>query len=1024
MKRYRQWLAWSRRLLLLLAGLSVGLVLFVAGALLFMGDEQYRRVLIWSADHFLDTDLVIDGPFSLRYTEGLKLAVGDMRLQARDGSYVMRSDTFKAQFDLPSLLSGVLLVDDLSISGFYLRINETAAGSEQDRGNLDLSPVLVSRADVNDLVIEYQETEPEMLHRVALDRLAIDDVNNSGQLTVGAAGTLEGHPFKVDGVIPPLKQVLDTTRQKPVKLTIESDTIKTEISGTIVDPLTGAGMDLLLHSNLAGVQELAEIFDDGVPPLGDLEVSARMRGDYQAPELDDVALHLQREGDVDFTVSGTIPDALTGEGMRLQINGSSGDPQVLSYLLFKRENRLASLQVKGLVRKQQQAYYIDDLDAGAVTREGLKLSVAGSGRLFGGGHVIGRQDAAFSAKITAPRIAALNQFGVEGLPELGPLSGTARLAISTTAIGLYGADIRAGAQRTGVVRLKGDIGHVPLKQGTAIAGLAMQVEVRAASLAGLGRKLGVDWPELGATSLTGDLGIQGDRIVLDKVRLAIGNPQQPVIKATGKAWRQQQKGSSIDIDFDVATADLVAAFSEKVPGYLGRLRGSTNISDIDGSWGLERLELASYQTRLFSLTLDGSYDDLEKHDQIDLKTDVGIDDPAAFGNALGWTLAGIKGPYRTRGWVTGSKDKIRYQGSASLGQSTSKTDISANINGKKPSLSGKMEIPVLHLADLGLESDAKPDVAGAAGAESKDLPVFSRRPLDVGFLDKFNLDFAFLIDRIESKELTIASVNARARINNGRLSIDPLKLVFEGGDSIVRFSITNGSPPEYGLKISADDVLLGPLLSQVQNNVPINGYSNIDIDLTADGRSPHEIAAGLNGTVGLGLENVRIPKRYIELLSVDVFGWAFTKTFSKERYSDINCVVLGFDVNDGRMKSKVIVAEGPNLSVGGKIDLDLGAETMDIVIIPKQKKRIFSSISPVKLKGPWRDPKVTAMPAKAAIKEVGGLALLPTVAIPVILIDNLWSLVDDGDTKGTGCSNIKTTGDAVPGKTMQQGDAD
>jgi hypothetical protein len=1024
MKKYRKWLVWSRRLLLLLAGLVAGLVLFVAGVLLFMGDEQYRRVLIWSADHFLDSDLVIDGPFSLRYAEGLKLAVGAMRLQARDGGYVMHSGTFNAQFGLPSLLSGVLLVDDLAISDFYLRVNETAAGSEHDHGNLDLPTVLIARADVNDLVIEYQETEPEMLHRVALDRLTIDDVNNSGQLTVGAAGTFENHPFKIDGVIPPLKQVLDMTRQKPVKLTIESETVKVDISGTIMDPLTGTGMDLAVHSSLAGVQELAEIFDDGVPPLGDLEFSARMRGDYQVPELDEIVLHLKREGDVDFTISGTIPDALTGEGMRLQINGSSGDPQVLSYLLFKRENRLGSLRVKGLVRKQQKAYYIDDLDTEAVTREGLKLSVAGSGRLFGGEHVIGRQDAAFSAKITAPRIAALNQFGIEGLPELGPLSGTARLAISTTAIGLYGADIRAGAQRTGVARLKGDIGHVPLKQGTAIAGLAMQVEVRAASLAGLGRKLGVDWPELGATSLTGDLGIQGDRIILDKLRLAIGNPQQPVIKATGKAWRQLQKGSSIDIDFDMATADLVAAFSEKVPGYLGRLRGSTNISDIDGSWGLERVDLASYQTRLFSLTLNGSYDDLEKHDQIDLKTDVGIDDPAAFGNALGWTLAGIKGPYRTKGWVTGSKDKIRYQGSASLGQSTSKTDISANIGGKKPSFSGKMKIPVLHLADLGLDVAAIPDVGGGAGAESNDQPIFSRQRLDVGFLDKFNLDFAFLIDRIESKEFTIASVNARARLNDGRLSIDPLKLVFEGGDSVASFSVANGNPPEYGLKIIADDVLLGPLLSQVQDNVPINGYSNIDIDLTASGRSPHEIAAGLNGTVDLGLENVRIPKLYIEMLSVDVFGWALSRTFSKERYADINCVVVGFDVNEGHMNSKVIVADGPRLSLSGRIDLDLGAETMDIVIIPKQKKRIFSSISPVKLQGPWRDPKVTAIPAKAAIKEVGGLALLPTVAIPVMLIDKLWSLVDDGDTKGTGCSNIKTIGEAVPKKAPQRNGKD
>ena len=55
------------------------------------------------------------------------------------------------------------------------------------------------------------------------------------------------------------------------------------------------------------------------------------------------------------------------------------------------------------------------------------------------------------------------------------------------------------------------------------------------------------------------------------------------------------------------------------------------------------------------------------------------------------------------------------------------------------------------------------------------------------------------------------------------------------------------------------------------------------------------------------------------------------------------------------------------------------------------------------------NPKVEAIPVKAAIQEVGAMALLPTVVIPVRLLGKLWSLLDDGDQKpGTGCASLET----------------
>jgi uncharacterized protein involved in outer membrane biogenesis len=210
------------------------------------------------------------------------------------------------------------------------------------------------------------------------------------------------------------------------------------------------------------------------------------------------------------------------------------------------------------------------------------------------------------------------------------------------------------------------------------------------------------------------------------------------------------------------------------------------------------------------------------------------------------------------------------------------------------------------------------------------------------------------------------------------------------------------------------------MMAQVQDDVPIKGYSNVHIDITASGDSPHAMAASLNGTVSLGFENAKIPNKYIQFLSVDVFGWAMSTALRKNKYADLNCVVAKFEATDGKVNSTVLIADGPNLSMGGSIRLNLRKETMNIVLLPKQKRTLFSTISPVKIKGPMRNPHVEAVPAKAAIKEIGSMALVPYVYVPLKLVSKLWSVVDDGDEVGQGCSAVEAVSDEAEKKMLQE----
>ena len=116
---------------------------------------------------------------------------------------------------------------------------------------------------------------------------------------------------------------------------------------------------------------------------------------------------------------------------------------------------------------------------------------------------------------------------------------------------------------------------------------------------------------------------------------------------------------------------------------------------------------------------------------------------------------------------------------------------------------------------------------------------------------------------------------------------------------------------------------------------------------------------------------------------------------------------MQFTANDGEIKSKLLLADGPNMSVGGRVDLNLHNETINAVLLPQQKRRLFSSITPIELSGPIRDPDVRAIPAQAAAQSIGVLALSPTLYLSTRLLETIWSKIRSGGDVGQGCTDIE-----------------
>ena len=89
---------WLKRTGLALLGLLLGLAALIAGFLLTLDEADYQDVLAWSADYFLDSELVITGPLSIGYSEAIMFSAQGVQLQAHDGSYSLEANHYQLVF--------------------------------------------------------------------------------------------------------------------------------------------------------------------------------------------------------------------------------------------------------------------------------------------------------------------------------------------------------------------------------------------------------------------------------------------------------------------------------------------------------------------------------------------------------------------------------------------------------------------------------------------------------------------------------------------------------------------------------------------------------------------------------------------------------------------------------------------------------------------------------------------------------------------------------------------------------------
>lgn len=387
-------------------------------------------------------------------------------------------------------------------------------------------------------------------------------------------------------------------------------------------------------------------------------------------------------------------------------------------------------------------------------------------------------------------------------------------------------------------------------------------------------------------------------------------------------------------------------------------------------------------------------------------------------------------PYATVGRLAGHfrphRSALRYQDfTARVGGSDLAGTLAYRSEGEaRPSLTGDVESTLLQLRDLGTLIGA--DVPGPRDPGETRPPagrVLPTAPFDVEHWKAMDADVHFTGKRVvRDRDLPISDVDARIRMQNAVLALDPLTFGMAGGTvkSSIRID-ANPTPPEGKASLEAGGLELKRLFEKVDGLSDSLGKVGGDVKLAGRGKSLAGILGTSDGALRFLMTDGRVSETLMEEAGLNLANIAISK-MKGDQQIEIDCAAAAFTVKDGVAKSDLFVFDTENALVDIDGAIHLGDERVDLTLHPHTKGlRVFSLRSPLHVDGSFEHLDVS-VDKKSLLARGGGAIGLAIIATPLAAIVPL--VAPGGEAEAKSCAplaaELRSKGvrpDAPPAKT-------
>ncbi|WP_431855614.1 AsmA family protein [Azospirillum sp.] len=411
--------------------------------------------------------------------------------------------------------------------------------------------------------------------------------------------------------------------------------------------------------------------------------------------------------------------------------------------------------------------------------------------------------------------------------------------------------------------------------------------------------------------------------------------------------------------------------------------------------------------------VEGSVKDPIKLEGEDLSIELRGDDLAEIFPIFGVPVPKTR-PYSLSGHLGHQGEVWTFSGmQGRVGESDLNGKVAIDLGGERPRITG----------DLTSKRLAALDLAGFVGGSPKgkeDYPtkgpgrILPATEINLDMLRSADMDVRFRGGRVEAPFAALEDLDAKIALDNGRLTVEPLKLGIGGGQvaGIAMLDSRDRKTPALKTNLEVRRVKLAEMFRQTQFAKDMGGTLTGRIELAGKGPSPADILAGADGKLGLAVDGGRITSLAVKGLKTNILE-TLGVALSGSQPLPFNCFVVDMDLKNGLATANALVLDTPETLVTGGGGINLKTEALDLRILGRSKKpQIFATHVPVLVRGTLGDPNIgvdaTESVARGAAAVALGALLTPLASV--------LALADTGTGEQAHCGQLVQDAKTPSGK--------
>ncbi len=657
------------------SGIIVVCLALMAFVTVILDNDDYRKIAIRAVAHFTGYEMIIEGDFALDISMTSTLSASKIRFESPPGVPpfpITHMGKINIKLALLPLITGTVVikelsVDDVAISWVIGETQEDKAAAVQEDASQDINIPVLEYVSLQNISINLLDTNHDSLGIIKLRRFNIDDISDMGPLFVKGEGDINANDFFIKGRLGAIVNAFSRSKPYPVEVSLESEDLNIDISGEVGDFIEGEGLDLNVAVDVAELSNLLQLFSIESPELGRMKFEAGIAGNIEAPRASNIHVTISNGSKLELAAKGSVNDLANGTGIDIGINGSSTDNPIIQMLLPGILSDLTKLEIQGNLRDHQEDYILEDITADASNDQGLVMNADG---LLNFGNLA--NDSPLKAidlklQVNTPTTESAKRFLVELLPEMGPVTATARLSGPVDKLSLEDLDIIIGGSLPLQVAAQGRIEWIPIDDNP-ISGIDLNLSVRAERTELLASAFDIPLPELGSVSINSRLFYSDERLEFNKVDARTSHAQGLGIELSGNVGMNfeeaQRTPGHVDLQVTVTSPNMGAAeplFGTRFAPDMGPLEGQARITGTPDVVSLENIVFTVGEPSTGIAKWHGRVDKIPLENNpaisgLDIFASLQADETSKLASLLGVTIPDfgpIKGSWRLVNWEGG-----------------------------------------------------------------------------------------------------------------------------------------------------------------------------------------------------------------------------------------------------------------------------------------------------------------------------------------------------------------------------------